>query len=391
MPLINRFAELHTDITAWRRDIHEHPELLFDTERTSSLVAKKLREFGCDIVKEGIGQTGVVGVIKGKQDSAGKVIGLRADIDALPILEATNLPYASKTAGKMHACGHDGHTAMLLGAAQYLCETRNFDGTAVVVFQPAEEGGGGGLEMVKDGLIEDYNIQEIYGLHNWPGIPVGQFAIRPGPFFAATNTFKVEVTGKGGHAAKPDATVDTTLVASHIVVALQSVASRTIDPLEAVVVSVTSFETESKAYNVIPERVELRATLRTLKADVCTLAKSQITQITENTAAAYGATAKVTFLGGEYPAMVNAEAQTVFAADVARSVAGPHNVDDNAPPTMGGEDFSFMLEACPGSYILMGNGDTADVHHPEYNFNDEAIPVGCSYWVGLIETGMPAK
>jgi len=391
MPLINRFAELHADITEWRQDIHAHPELMFDTQRTSALVAKKLRAFGCDIVKEGIGKTGVVGVIKGKQNTSGKVIGLRADMDALPILEATGLPYASKTPEKMHACGHDGHTAMLLGAAQYLAETRNFNGAAVVIFQPAEEGGGGGLEMVKDGLIEDYNIQEIYGLHNWPGIPVGQFAIRPGPFFAATNTFKIEVTGKGGHAAKPNSAIDTTLVASHIVVALQSVASRTIDPLEAVVVSVTSFETESKAYNVIPEHVELRATLRTLTAEVCDLAKSQIAQIAENTATAYGARAKITFLPGDYPAMVNAEAQTVFAADVARSVAGDHNVQDNAPPTMGGEDFSFMLEACPGSYILMGNGDTADVHHPEYNFNDEAIPVGCSYWVGLIEMGMPAK
>ena len=391
MPLINRFAELHSDITAWRQDIHTHPELMFDTHRTSALVAEKLREFGCDVVKEGIGQTGVVGVIKGKQDSAGKVIGLRADMDALPILEATNLPYASKAAGKMHACGHDGHTAMLLGAAQYLCETRNFNGTAVVIFQPAEEGGGGGHEMVKDGLIEDYNIQEIYGMHNWPGLPLGQFAIRSGPFFAATDTYTIDVTGKGGHAAMPNAAIDTTLIASHIVVALQSVASRTVGPLDAVVVSITSFETESKAFNVIPGHVELRGTLRTLSTKVCDLAKAQITQIVESTASAYGANAKVTFQPGSYPTMVNAEAQTVFAADVARAVAGAHNVDDNAPPTMGGEDFSFMLEACPGSYILMGNGDTAEVHHPEYNFNDEAIPVGCSYWVGLIETGMPAQ
>lgn len=391
MPLINRFAELHADITAWRQDIHAHPELMFDTQRTSALVAEKLRGFGCDIVNEGIGKTGVVGVIKGKQNTSGKVIGLRADMDALPIHEATGLSYASKTPEKMHACGHDGHTAMLLGAAQYLTETRNFDGTAVVIFQPAEEGGGGGLEMVKDGLIEDYNIQEIYGLHNWPGVPVGQFAIRPGPFFAATDTYTINVTGRGGHAAKPNAAIDTTLIASHIVVALQSVASRTIDPLDAVVVSITSFETESKAFNVIPEHVELRGTLRTLSSEVCDLAKAQITQIAESTASAHGASAKVIFQSGSYPVMINAEAQTVFAADVARSVAGDHNVQDNAPPTMGGEDFSFMLEACPGSYILMGNGDTADVHHPEYNFNDEAIPVGCSYWVGLIETGMPAK
>lgn len=343
MPLTNRFAEMHADITAWRRDIHQHPELQYDTQRTSALVAEKLREFGCDIVKEGIGKTGVVGVIKGKQDSSGKVIGLRADMDALPILEATDLPYASQTSGKMHACGHDGHTAMLLGAAQYLAETRNFNGTAVVIFQPAEEGGAGGLAMVEDGLIENFNIQEIYGMHNWPNIPLGQFAIRPGPFFAATDTFDIQVTGKGGHAAMPNTTIDTTLVASHIVVALQSVASRTIDPVEAVVVSVTSFETESTAYNVIPAHVSLKGTLRTLIPNVCDLAKAQIQQIAENTATAYGATAQVDFCSDGYPVMVNDLVQTAFAADVARDVSGAHNVRDTAPPVMGGENFAYML------------------------------------------------
>lgn len=389
MPLKNRFAELHTDITAWRQDIHENPELMFDTHRTSALVAEKLRAFGCDIVKEGIGKTGVVGVIIGKQDSAGKVIGLRADMDALPILEATNLSYASKTAGKMHACGHDGHTAMLLGAAQYLCETRNFNGTAVVIFQPAEEGGGGGLEMVKDGLIEDFGIQEIYGMHNWPGLPVGRFAIRAGSFFAAADSFTINVTGKGGHAAKPNDAIDTTLIASQIIVALQSIASRTIDPLKSVVVSITSFETESKAFNVIPERVELRGTLRSLEKEVRKHSMKQIQQIIENTAAAYGGTAEIIYEPG-YPVMVNANTETEFAAKVAKSVSGEQNVETDTPPIMGGEDFAFMLEACAGSYILIGNGDTADVHHPKYNFNDEAIPVGCSYWVGLIEMGMPA-
>ncbi len=390
MPLINRFAELHSDITDWRQDIHENPELQFDTHRTSALVAEKLKAFGCDEVKTGIGQTGVVGVIKGKQNQSGKVIGLRADMDALPIPEATGLPYASKTPGKMHACGHDGHTAMLLGAAQYLAETRNFDGTAVVIFQPAEEGGGGGREMVNDGMMDEFHIDEVYGMHNWPGMPVGQFAIRPGPFFAAADLLDIRIKGKGGHAAKPHDSVDTTLIASQIVVALQSIASRAVDPLKSVVVSITSFETESNAYNVIPENVHLRGTVRTLAPEVRDLAEAQVKRIAENTAAAFGATAQVTY-ERNYPVMVNAEAETDFAAAVAKSVAGDQNVHENISPIMGGEDFAFMLEARPGSYILCGNGDTAMVHHPAYNFNDEAIPAGCSYWASLVEQGMPAQ
>ncbi|MCP5086593.1 MAG: amidohydrolase [Rhodobacteraceae bacterium] len=390
MPLINRIAELHADITAWRRDIHENPELQFDTHRTSALVADKLREFGCDEVKTGIGQTGVVGVIKGKQNHSGKVIGLRADMDALPIPEATGLPYASKSPGKMHACGHDGHTAMLLGAAQYLAETRNFDGTAVVIFQPAEEGGGGGREMVNDGMMEAFGIQEVYGMHNWPGLPVGQFAIRPGPFFAAADLLDIRIKGKGSHAAKPHDGIDTTLVGAQIVVALQSIASRAADPLKSVVVSITSFETESNAYNVIPENVHLRGTVRTLEPEVRDLAEDHIKRIAQNTAAAFGATAEVNY-ERNYPVMVNADAETDFAVQVAKSIAGDQNVQENISPVMGGEDFAFMLNARPGSYILCGNGDTAMVHHPEYNFNDEAIPAGCSYWAGLIEQGMPAR
>src|SRR5690606_24114338 len=252
MPVKNRFAELLPEITAWRRDLHENPELLFEVHRTAGKVAGLLRGFGCDEVVEGIGQTGVVGVIRGRTDTKGRVIGLRADMDALPIIEQTGLPYASKTQGKMHACGHDGHTAMLLGAAKYLAETRNFDGTAVVIFQPAEEGGGGGREMVKDGMMERWGIQEVYGMHNMPGIPVGTFAIREGAMMAAADQFDVIVTGKGGHAAKPQDCIDTTLVAAHIVLALQSIASRNVDPLKQVVVSVCTFRTESEAYNVIP-------------------------------------------------------------------------------------------------------------------------------------------
>ncbi|KKK95346.1 hypothetical protein LCGC14_2673740, partial [marine sediment metagenome] len=260
MPIKNRFADLLPEITAWRRDLHENPEILFDTHRTSALVAEKLRGFGCDEVVEGIGRTGVVGVIKGKATGSGKVVGLRADMDALPIHEATGLDYASKTPGAMHACGHDGHTAMLLGAAKYLAETRAFDGTVVVIFQPAEEGGGGGREMVEDGMMDRWNIQEVYGMHNWPGLPLGSFAIRPGAFFAATDVFELVVEGRGGHAAKPHETVDSTVVASHIVLALQTIASRNIDPVEQVVVSVTSFETSSTAFNVIPQKVTMRGT-----------------------------------------------------------------------------------------------------------------------------------
>ncbi len=386
MPIKNRFAELLPEITAWRRDIHENPELLFDTHRTAGKVAGLLRDFGCDEVVEGIGRTGVVGVIKGRADTKGKVVGLRADMDALPIIEATGLPYASKTPGKMHACGHDGHTAMLLGAAKYLAETRNFDGTVVVIFQPAEEGGGGGREMCEDGMMERFKIQEVYGMHNWPGQPVGSFAIRAGAFFAATDQFEIDIEGKGGHAAKPHTTIDTTVVASQIVIALQTIASRNVDPVSQVVVSVTSFETESKAFNVIPQKVKLKGTVRTLDRDVRKLAQQRVIKIAEATADAYGAKAQVDYRLG-YPVMVNSEAETEFAANIAKKVAGACGT---APLVMGGEDFAYMLEERPGAYILVGNGDTAMVHHPEYNFNDEAIPAGCSWWAGIVEERMPA-
>ncbi len=389
MPIKNRLAEMAPEIAAWRQDLHEHPELMYDTHRTAGVVAAKLREFGCDEVVEGIGRTGVVGVIHGRTNRSGHVVGLRADMDALPIIEATGLAYASKTPGKMHACGHDGHTAMLLGAAKYLAETRNFDGTAVVVFQPAEEGGAGGDAMVKDGLITRFGINEIYGMHNAPGVPLGQFTIRPGAFYAATDNFTVQVVGTGGHAAQPHRSVDPTLMASQIVVALQSIASRSANPVASIVVSVTSFRTESEAWNVIPERVELRGTVRTFDPDLRKLAEERFKTIVAHTALAMGGRADVTWSPG-YPAMVNAEAETAIAAAVARKVAGANAVDDMTPPIMGGEDFAYMLEACPGAYIQIGNGDTAEVHHPLYNFNDEAIPFGTSYWAELVETRMPA-
>ena len=385
MPVKNRFAELQKEITEWRHDIHQHPEILFETHRTSALVRDKLKEFGCDEVIEGIGKTGVVGVINGQTNQSGKVIGLRADMDALPINEETGLDYSSKIPGAMHACGHDGHTSMLLGAAKYLCETRNFDGQAVVIFQPAEEGGGGGLEMCKDGMMENFKIDEVYGMHNWPGVELGKFAIRSGPFFAASDFIEAIISGKGGHAAKPHETIDPTVIASQIVVALQTIASRRSDPVEQVVVSITSFETSSTAFNVIPQEVKIKGTVRTLDPDVRDLAEKEFLRITELTAEAMGGSADAKFTRG-YPVMSNSSEQTEFAAKVARDVAGECA---EAPLVMGGEDFAYMLEERPGAYILLGNGDSSPVHHPKYNFNDDAIPFGCSWLVGLVEQKMP--
>ncbi|WP_341862209.1 M20 aminoacylase family protein [Gymnodinialimonas sp. 57CJ19] len=386
MPVKNRFAELLPEITEWRRDLHENPEILFETHRTSAIVADKLKEFGCDEIVTGLGRTGVVGIIKGKTNTSGKTIGLRADMDALPIFEDTGLEYASKTPGAMHACGHDGHTAMLLGAAKYLAETRNFDGTVAVIFQPAEEGGGGGKEMCDDGMMDRFGINEVYGMHNWPGKPVGSFGIRAGAFFAATDTFEVQFKGKGGHAAKPNETIDTTVMAAHAVTALQTIVARNADPVSQIVVSVTSLETESKAFNVIPETVTMRGTVRTMSTENRDLANKRVPEICEGVAAMMGGHAEVNYIRG-YPVMVNSEEQTAFAAEVATSVSGGC---DEVPLVMGGEDFAFMLEERPGAYILVGNGDTAMVHHPKYNFNDEAIPAGCSWWAEIVEKRMPA-
>ncbi len=387
MPVKNRFAELLPEITAWRRDFHEHPELLFDVHRTAGKVAELLRGFGCDEVVEGIGRTGVVGVIRGKTDSQGRVIGLRADMDALPIHEQTGVPYASRTPGKMHACGHDGHTAMLLGAAKYLAETRNFDGTAVVIFQPAEEGGGGGREMVTDGMIERWGIQEVYGMHNMPGIPLGHFAIRPGAMMAAADQFDITVTGKGGHAAKPHECIDSTVVAAHIIVALQTIASRNVDPLKQVVVSVCTVATDSPAHNVIPQVVVMKGTVRTMDHAVQDFVERRIHEIVTGTATALGASAAVNYQRG-YPVTMNTPENTRYAAAVAKAVSG--HVDDDTPPLMGAEDFSYMLNERPGAYIFLGNGDTAMVHHPAYNFDDNAIPFGSSWYAGMAESRMPA-
>ncbi|MGZ9811767.1 M20 aminoacylase family protein [Pseudoroseicyclus sp. H15] len=383
MPIRNRFAELLPEITEWRRDLHENPEILFETHRTSAIVEEKLKAFGCDEVVTGLGRTGVVALIKGREP--GRTIGLRADMDALPITEETGVPHASKTPGAMHACGHDGHTAMLLGAAKYLAETRNFAGTVAVIFQPAEEGGGGGREMCEDGMMERFDIKEVYGMHNWPGAPVGSFAIRPGGFFASTDQFEIEVKGRGGHAAKPHEGIDPVVMASQLVLAMQTIVSRNADPVKQIVVSVTSFVTSSQAFNVIPPKVTLKGTVRTLAPEMRVLGEERIKALAASICEGFGGEAKVKWIKG-YPVMVNAETETEFAREAARKVAGDCA---EADLVMGGEDFAYMLEERPGAYILVGNGDTAAVHNPGYDFNDEAIPAGCSFWAEIVEQRLP--
>ncbi|PZO64958.1 MAG: amidohydrolase [Paracoccus denitrificans] len=387
MPVKNRFAELHPEITEWRRDFHQNPELLYEVHRTAARVAELLRSFGVDEVVEGIGRTGVVGVIKGKSDTQGRVIGLRADMDALPIHEATGVDYASQTPGVMHACGHDGHTAMLLGAAKYLAEMRNFDGTAIVIFQPAEEGGGGGLAMLEDGMAERFGIQEFYGMHNMPGLAPGELAIRDGAMMAAADQFDIIVTGRGGHAASPHQNIDTTLVSAQIIVALQSVVSRNVDPLQNAVVSVCVVETDSTAHNVIPQTVRLKGTARTLDPAVRDLVEDAINRVATNTAQAFGASADVQYHRG-YPVTVNDSTAVGFAADVAKSVTG--EINTSIEPLMAGEDFSYMLNVRPGAYIFIGNGKTAALHSPNYVFDDSIIPVGSSWYAGMVESRMPA-
>ena len=384
MPIVNRVADLHAEITAWRQDIHAHPELRYEENRTAALVAEKLKSFGCDEVVPGIGQTGVVGVIHGRK--AGRTVALRADMDALPLEEETGLPYKSTVSGKMHACGHDGHTAMLLGAAKYLAETRNFAGTAIVIFQPAEEGGAGALAMMKDGLISRFGIEEVYGMHNYPGLPLGQFGIRPGAMMASADHIMIELEGKGGHAARPHLSIDTILVGAQIINQLQSIVARNVDPLDAAVVSICMFQA-GHTDNVIPQHALLRGTARALNDEVRALLQRRVPEIVEGTARLYGATAKITYTNG-YPVLQNPTRQTEFAASVAREICGTGKVDTDFAPVMGAEDFAFMLAERPGAFIFVGNGDSAGLHHPAYNFNDETIPVGTSYWVRLAETAL---
>jgi hippurate hydrolase len=386
MPIPSAIEDLVPDARTWRREIHQNPELLYDVDLTAKYVADRLRAFGCDAVATSIGRTGVVGVIRGAKGSSGRAIGLRADMDALPIEEATNLPYRSRNPGKMHACGHDGHTAMLLGAARQLAQTRNFVGNAVVIFQPAEEGGAGALAMIDDGLMERFGIEEVYGMHNWPALPVGSFMLRKGPLMAAADEITISLEGRGAHAAMPHHGVDPVVAGAQIVLALQTIAARNADPLDACVVSISQFHAGT-ANNIIPQSAWLNGTARTLKAQTRDMVERRIHEIAAGLASAAGAEAKVEYRRN-YPATVNHAKQTDFAAAIARKIAGDSRVDTDAVPVMGAEDFSFMLEARPGAFIFLGNGDGAKLHHPAYDFNDEALPYGISYWVELAETAL---
>jgi amidohydrolase len=385
MPLLNNALELQTEATVWRRHLHQIPELQYDVFETGKFIAEKLKSFGCDEVVTGIGRTGLVAIIHGKHGK-GDVIGLRADMDALPITEATHLPYASKTTGKMHACGHDGHSAMLLGAAKHLSETRNFSGSVALIFQPAEEGGSGGKAMVDDGMMDRFHISRVFGMHNLPGLPLGSFASCDGAIMAAADKFDMVIKGRGGHAALPHQTLDPIVAASQLVTALQNIVSRNTDPLASLVISVTKFNA-GDAYNVIPQQATIAGTVRTLQKEMRDTAERRIRETAAGIALACGVEIGVDY-SRYYPVTFNHTKETELAMSVARDVAGNLKVDSKTPPTMGAEDFSFMLEARPGSFIFMGNGDSAGLHHPEYNFNDEAISHGVSYWVRLVETAL---
>jgi amidohydrolase len=387
MSPIDRIKGYHAELTAQRRDFHAHPELGFDEHRTSDIVAKQLEALGCE-VHRGVGGTGVVGVLR---EGNGPVsIGLRADMDALPIIEANEVAYKSTRPGVMHACGHDGHTTMLLGAARYLAETRNFNGTVNFIFQPAEEGLGGASAMLKDELFARFPCDTIFGMHNQPGMPVGKFAIRPGTMMAGGAFFDIHVEGRGAHGARPEQSVDTVLVACHIVTALQSIVARNVSALDTAVVSATAISS-GDAYNVIPQTGVIRGTVRTFRNETMTLAEDNMKRIAAGVAAAFGATATVDFRRLFAP-LVNDAAEAAVFADVAADLVGEQNVDRNRPLIMASEDFSFMLEKRPGAYINIGNGDTAGscpVHNPGYDFNDEILPMGAATLAGIVEKKLP--
>ncbi|MBV6632041.1 MAG: amidohydrolase [Alphaproteobacteria bacterium] len=392
MPVNNRIAEFHEAMTEWRRDIHAHPELGYEEQRTSKLIVEKLTEWGIE-VHDGIAKTGVVGVLHGRDGTGGdpdKSIALRADMDALPIEEATGLPHASTNPGKMHACGHDGHVTMLLGAAKYLAETRNFDGTVYFVFQPAEEGGAGGDLMVKEGLFDRFPAKSVWGMHNWPEVPIGEVAVMPGPMMAAADRFKVTVKGYGAHAAMPHYGIDPVLIGSHIVTMWQSLVSRRTDPLDKAVISTTTFHAGS-AFNVIPEEAELGGTVRTFTPEVRDMIEKEMQTIAESVATSMGGSVEFSYVRG-YPPTINSAEEAGFAADVASKLLGSDKVHTNLNPCMGAEDFSFMLEQRPGAYIWLGQADDDHkhmVHHPLYDFNDRILPLGASYWAQLVEASLP--
>jgi amidohydrolase len=389
---VERIRPHHAELTALRRDLHAHPELAFEESRTAELVAARLEGWGIE-VHRGLAKTGIVGVVKGKAPGP-KSIGLRADMDCLPMHEANTFAHKSQHAGRMHACGHDGHTTMLLGAARYLAETRNFAGTAYLIFQPAEEGGGGGQVMVKEGLFRRFPADEVYALHNYPGIPSGKMAVRAGPMMAATDEVKIRVRGTGGHGAFPHLTADPVVAAAHVITALQTIASRNVEPVDAVVVSICSLATSQiGAFNVIPDGVELVGTVRTFKPQTRDLAERRVKEIATKVAEAFGAAAQVEYTRG-YPATVNSPRQSEFAAEVGRRVFGAANVITDFEPVMGGEDFSYMLLEKPGAYVFLGQGggpSSCFLHNPGYDFNDEVIPLGAGFLAALVEEALPAR
>ncbi len=376
-------AALADEAKTWRRTIHQHPELLFDLPKTAALVTEKLKEFGCDEVVSGIAKTGVVAVINGNR-GPGRTIALRSDMDALPMSEQTNLPYASKVENMMHACGHDGHTAMLLATAKRLAESRDFAGKAVLIFQPAEEGGAGAKVMIDEGILERFGIEEVYGMHNEPGLEVGSFAIRSGPMMAGGDRFVITINGKGGHAAYPHLSHDPVLAGAQMIVALQAIASRFTNPFDPVVVSITFMEGgNAGALNVIPASIRIGGTIRTMNSETRKMVEKRFREVVESTAKSFGSEAVIDWRPG-YPVTVNDPEKTKIAAAAASAVAGADKVDTNWPATMGSEDFSYMLEKRPGAFIWLGNGDSADLHNPAYDFNDDAIAHGIRYWLSLV-------
>ena len=385
MPVLNRIASYAEDMKSWRRHLHQYPELAFDCHETAAWIVARLREIGVDEIHEGIARTGIVALIRGQKE--GPVIGLRADIDALPIEELTGVPYASKVPGKMHACGHDGHVTMLLGAAKYLAETRNFAGSVALIFQPAEEDGGGGNVMVQEGIMDRFGIGQVYGIHNAPNVPFGKFLTTPGPLMASVDTAVVKVTGRGGHGATPHECVDPVVAIVGMVQAVQTIIPRNVHALDEAVVSVTMIHTGT-ASNIIPEDGTFTATIRCFKPDVRALLKRRFHEIVEGHAAAYGVRAVVDYDWG-YPATINHEDETDFAADVAREVVGNDLVDARSNREMGSEDFSYMLEARPGAYLFLGTGPGAGLHHAAFDFNDEAAPIGASFFARLVEKSQP--
>ncbi|MGD9508961.1 MAG: M20 aminoacylase family protein [Geminicoccaceae bacterium] len=390
MPIVNRIAEFQGELTAWRRHLHEHPELGFHEHETAAFVAEKLRSFGCDEVHTGIAGTGVVAVIRGGEP--GRVIGLRADMDALPIEETTGAAWASRSPGRMHACGHDGHTTMLLGAARYLAETRNFAGTACLIFQPAEEGGGGGRVMIEDGLFERFPVEQVFGLHNWPSAPLGTFAMCEGPAMAASDELTIEIVGKGCHAAWPHIGRDPVVAGSLVIQAIQPLVAREVDPIDNAVISITRMQ-GGDAYNVVPERVELWGTIRTFREDTRDRLIRRLDEIVQGIGLAQGVTGRLRISAG-YPATINNAREAALGAEVAAEIVGEAKVDRAPTPCMGSEDFAFMLRHRPGSYIWMGTGGDGrrhQLHSPHYDFNDEALPLGVSYWARLVERLLPAR